>query len=169
MLRLWQEDGLLHGIGVSIGNQPVQTELLRCFLNLVVHTIAGINDEDSYRAFSDNDLNLLILGYKDYGRGVHYRRQNTDVDGKIRWVADHIAGLSDHFRSVSFDNLAIKQLDLKSKFSASFWDRFYMGGEGEFTMYVDLVENKFAASSIGERMDICSDDIRDLFRIVNET
>ena len=44
-----------------------------------------------------------------------------------------------------------------------------MGGEGEFTMYVDLVENKFAASSIGERMDVCSNDIRDLFRIVNET
>ena len=168
MLRLWQEDGLLHGIGVSIGNQPVQTELLCGFPNLVVHTIAGINDENCFRNLADNDLNLLILGYKDYGRGIHYYRQNPDVDGKIRWVADHVASLSDHFRSVSFDNLAIKQLDLRSKLSAYFWDRFYMGGEGEFTMYVDLVENKFAASSTDKRMDICSDDIRDLFRIVNK-
>ena len=106
--------------------------------------------------------------YKDYGRGVHNHRQNTDIEEKIRWVADYVAFLSDHFRLVSFDNLAIQQLDLRSKLSASFWDRFYMGGEGEFTMYVDLVENKFAASSIGERMDICSDDIQDLFRIVNK-
>ena len=75
---------------------------------------------------------LLILGYKDYGRGVHYHRQNTDVDLKIRWVADHVAGLSDHFRSVSFDNLAIRQLDFKNKLSAFFWNRFHMGGEEKY-------------------------------------
>ena len=41
-----------------------------------------------------------------------------------------------------------------------------MGGDGEFTMYVDLVEEVFAASSVSERQPIDSADIRELFRCV---
>lgn len=165
-LRSWQKDGLVHGVGVSV-NQPLEkTKDLEAFPLLVVHTIAGVAAGDVYKSLADRNLNILILGYKNYGRGAEYHRQNEDVERKIRWLADHIAELSEHFRLVCFDNLAIRQLGLKRKITPALWDQFYMGDDGEFTMYMDLVKGEYAASSVSERKEIFSDNIREIFQEV---
>ena len=166
-LRSWQAEGLIHGVGVSVHHPLQETTVLKAFPHLVVHTIAGVADPEAFKSLADKNLNLLILGYKDFSRGTGYHRQNENVERKIQWVADHVADLSEHFRSVCFDDLAIGQLDLKNKISPDAWKQFYMGGDGQFTMYVDLVKNEYAASSISERTAIFSDDIRDLFQTLH--
>lgn len=159
----WQNEGVLHGVGVSIHHPLEDTAALHGFPHIVVHTIAGVSGPDTYRSLADKDLDLLILGYKDFGRGHDYYIQNSNVERRIRWVADHIEPLSDHFRSICFDDLAVRQLDLKNKINPAVWKQFYMGGDGKFTLYVDLVRGEYAASSTVERRTIFSDDIRDLF------
>ena len=70
------------------------------------------------------------------------------------------------FKVVSFDNLAIDQLKLRRIFSNKDWNEFYMGDDGQFTMYIDLVEEKYALSSTSiERFEIM-DDIVDMFNVV---
>jgi hypothetical protein len=48
---------------------------------------------------------------------------------------------------VSFDNLAIEQLNLKRFFSEENWDKFYQGDDGSANLYIDLVEKQYALSS----------------------
>ena len=165
--RRWQTEGLIHGVGVSVNHPLQETAILESFPHLVVHTIAGVADPETFRSLADINLNLLTLGYKDFGRGTGYHRQNEDVERKNQWVADHVANLSEHFRSVCFDDLAIGQLDLKNKISPAAWKQFYMGGDGQFTMYVDLVKGEYSSSSVAERKTISSDEICDLFQTLH--
>ena len=65
------------------------------------------------------------------------------------------------FEVVSFDNLALKQLDVKSLLSEKEWNQFYMGDDGQngeqtsASMFVDMVERKFAKNSCSkERFDL---------------
>ena len=48
---------------------------------------------------------------------------------------------------MSFDNLAVEQLNLKEAFKDIF-DDYYMGDDGQFTYYVDLVYNTFSKLSL---------------------
>ena len=159
----WQKDGLIHGVGVSVNHQLADIYTLEVFPHLVVHTIAGVTDEETYRSIAERDLKILILGYKDRGRGIQYHKQNKNVERKIRWLADHILSFPDYFRSISFDDLAIRQLDIRKKITETAWNHLYMGRDGQYSMYVNLVRGEYAASSVSERKAIFSDDIRDLF------
>lgn len=64
---------------------------------------------------------------------------------------------------MSFDNLAIKQLDPKRFMSEDKWKSFYMGDDGAFTMYIDAVERKFAKSSTSTERWELTDDIKEMF------
>lgn len=162
-LHRWQAEGLIHGVGVSLHHPLGNAAALHDFPHLVVHTIAGVANPETFRSLADKNLNLLILGYKDFGRGHDYYEQNSNMERRIRWVADQIADLSDHFRSICFDDLAVRQHDLKNKINPAVWQQFYMGGDGQFTMYVDLVNGEYAVSSTAEKRMIFSNDVRDLF------
>jgi hypothetical protein len=48
---------------------------------------------------------------------------------------------------LSFDNLEINQLEIKRFLSEEKWKSIYMGGDGQFTMYIDGVRQEFAISS----------------------
>lgn len=109
------------------------------------------------------NLNLLILGYKDDGRGIANHAAHKEVERKLRWFRDHMIDLSDHFRSICFDDLSVRQLGLKDNLSEQAWKQLYMGGDGEFTMCEDLVKGEFAASSV----KIFRTDIRSLFWLIN--
>lgn len=131
--------------------------------------IVGLTDESVLRQLMDRNLNILLLGYKTFGRGSEYA-EDAECRARIRKQTDTLAGqvetLTQHFRAVSFDNLAIRQLAIGDKMSHDAFKRFYMGNDGEFTMYVDLVKNEFAVSSVSERKKINSSDIRELFKEV---
>ena len=72
------------------------------------------------------------------------------------------------FKCISFDNLAIKQLEPKRLMSEKDYKEFYMGDDGAFTCYVDAVNRQFAKSSVStERYDLM-DDIADMFKVVKD-
>ena len=48
---------------------------------------------------------------------------------------------------VSFDNLAIEQLDVKRLFTNKGWDKFYMGDDFCSTMYIDAIKQNYAPTS----------------------
>ena len=162
----WVTEGLVHGIGVSV-NEIIPcgiAEKLSAISSVVVHTVMGIANESVYRQTANRNLNILLLGYKTFGRGVKYRTDNSlDIARNVSWVQQHINEFTEHFRAVSFDNLAIEQTGIINKLKPELFKQIYMGEDGSFTMYVDLVENKYAVSSTSERHAIDCNTIDELF------
>lgn len=167
--RLYHER-LIHGVGVSV-DRPVnesEMELLKSIPTLVVHVIAGLVTDTTLASLALNDLNLLILGYKDYGRGVDYHARSPFIDQSIFIMKNGIESITKLFRHVSFDQLAVKQLGLQELVGNDTWDESYMGRDGEFTMYLDLVRNEYAVSSISPRHPLKDPHIRNTFASVRE-
>lgn len=171
-IAVWCKQGLLHGVGVSV-NRPLSTaevNALEQFPNLVVHTIAGVTTKETFKSLYDKGLKLLILGYKDFGRGVVYGKSHPYLTFDIDELANNLTELAKHFDIVSFDNLAVEQLGVKNMVSEDEWETSYMGDDGRFTMYVDLVKKQYALSSVSTRHDISSNNIDDLFNnVLNES
>ena len=49
---------------------------------------------------------------------------------------------------VSFDNLALKQLNVKRLMTKEEWEMFYMGDDGTMTFAINLVEGTFSPNSV---------------------
>lgn len=163
--------GLIHGIGVSLTDS---TDLnlyvnLEMFDNVVMHTIDGLLTKDDIQNMSDKNIKLLILGYKILGRGADYfDKHELEIDNNVKYLRENIKEISKHFDVISFDNLALEHLDMKSQIPDKEWERLYMGDEGEYTFFIDAVNKKFAVSSLAtERYDLM-DDVDDMFRKVRE-
>ena len=71
-----------------------------------------------------------------------------------------------HFCVVSFDNLAIEQLNVRRLISDEQWDEFYMGDDGTMTFYIDMVEGVFAKNSLSMERWPIMDNIDDMFNKV---
>lgn len=158
---------LVHGIGLSMKTPTDEfIQEAKGFKNAVIHTIAGINPVSHYEKLSGFGLKVLILGYKTFGRGIDYK--NSKVDEKIQNLYDELPNLISGFKVVSFDNLAIEQLNPKRLMSQKKWDEFYMGDDGSHTFYIDMVKNQFAKNSTANtRFDIEDGmSIKDMFTIV---
>lgn len=170
-IRHLQDLNLIHGLGVSV---PAMVhyrfiETLKGFRNTVVHTIAGYTPSQTYDILADHGLNLLILGYKVKGRGADYCAEyNDEISRRIRTLSEQIVDMREYFSAIAFDNLAVRQLKLSERFNPEEMSRLYMGDDGEFTMYIDLVRNQFAKSSSHPMKCINSDSVKDLFGQVHE-
>lgn len=165
----WACHGWIRGLGVSI-NQPVgegfisDLKYLNSFSCVVVHVIAGVVPWETLVKLSNNGLKLLILGYKDYGRGTTYLENHSDVHANINQLKDRIGYLYKHFKVVSFDNLALEQLDIRNTVDEETWENSYMGEDGSATFFIDAVANTYARSSISERIPIDVEDVNVLFK-----
>ena len=163
--------GLIHGVGVSLTDS---TDLnlyvnLEMFDNVVVHTIDGLLTKDDIKNMSDKNIKLLILGYKILGRGAdYYHTHKQDIQNNIAYIHDNIKEINQHFDVISFDNLALEHLDIKSHMPNKEWERLYMGDEGEYTFFIDAVNKKFAVSSLAEKQYDLMDNVDDMFRKVME-
>lgn len=147
----WQEKGLFAGLGISFNSSPRSDfiEKVMLFPNAVIHTINGILTETDVKFLADKGLKLLILGYKTKGRGQrnldeHSKEIMENMDTLKRLLPE----MFKQFEVVSFDNLALEQLDVKSILDQDTWDEVYMGDEGAYTFYIDLVKGTFARSSL---------------------
>ena len=161
-------DKLIYGIGISL-KEPTEefVNKVNQFPNAVIHTINGILSPNDYEILKDNGLKVLILGYKQLRRGVdYYDSHEVDVCKKQDWLYDNLAEMLNHFEVVSFDNLAINQLDVKRLLSEDKWDEFYMGDDGNYTFYIDLVEGTFAKNSLSMERWPIMDNIDDMFNKV---
>lgn len=146
----------INGIGISVFDITDEEIKMIKNVNGVCHVIIGVTPIEVMKKLSDNNIKVLVLGYKNFRRGEkHYKDFKNEIDISINNWSDFISkAIQEKYYSViSFDNLAIKQLNLKEKLSQKEWDSFFMGDDGidgEFSsasMYIDLVENKFALNS----------------------
>ena len=156
---------LIHGVGISI-NTPIPDEIINYLVripNLVVHVIAGIVPWETLVKLSNHNIKLLILGYKTWGRGIQYAENHNEIQQNIHTLEMRLPYLMEHFALVSFDNLALEQLHMRDHVSDEEWEKCYMGDDGTHTMYLDMVEEKYAVSSVSTREPIFSNDIRVLF------
>lgn len=161
---------LIHGIGVSVNSNvtEVEMQLYQKIPNLVIHVIAGIVSMNILNKLANHGLKLLILGYKDFGRGESYLKYHSEINSKIQELEDNLDELRKRFKVISFDNLAIEQLHIRAHISPEKWNKYYMGNDGQFTMYVDLVKNEYAKSSTSKRYFIYSNNIDKLFSDIPE-
>lgn len=173
LLKELTDNKLIYGLGVSYIGGPHNNcaEAIKPFPNAVVHVINGIVHIDDLKALANNDLKILILGYKNFRRGkVLYDECGNKIDYLKSQFYDMLPKIVNDgwFKCISFDNLAIKQLEPKRLMSEEDYKEFYMGDDGSFTMYVDAVNRQFAKSSVStERYDLM-DDIADMFKIVRD-
>ena len=149
-----EKHGLIKGIGVSL-TDPTQDDFIETvkeFPNAVIHVVAGVTHPEDIGYLMGHDLKLLILGYKQTGRGKdYYKHSSTLINDNIAWLE---SGIMDEvlsgFKVVSFDNLAIEQLHMKDKLTKEEWNMFYGGDDGTLTFFIDLVKGVFARNSLSQ-------------------
>ena len=162
------DNKLVYGVGISYDRNSFDNEMIKMIKsipNSVIHTIAGILEIEDILKLVNNDFKLLILGYKKKGRGKLF--YNDKVKFNLDILRMNIKFIISKFKVMSFDNLALKQLDVKSFIPKDKWEKFYMGDEGQYTFFIDLVNNQFAISSLEEEMyDMNDMDIDEMFEYI---
>lgn len=171
---------LIYGLGISLVStkQDGFIEAVQKFPNAVIHIINGIVTLDELEMLAYHNLKILILGYKEVRRGkdlfysdlatqswiMQLRKETYDMLPQIigcRW-----------FDVVSFDNLAIKQLNPQRLMSKEKWNEMYMGDDGidgEMTsasMFIDMVERQFAKNSCSMDRYPLMDNITDMYNVL---
>ena len=159
LLRELSNQKLIYGLGISLTN-PYEEGFIaavKSFPNAVIHVINGVVTLAQLSALGCKDLKILILGYKEVRRGVAYK---ADVDHMVEFRKNRLYAslpfIAEHnwFKTISFDNLALEQLEPKRFLSDEFYQEHYLGCDGidgetqtSASYYVDLVENVFARNS----------------------
>lgn len=176
------EQGFIYGLGVSYtGGDRESTyrfadEVSR-FPNAVIHIINGIVSMEQVLWLSErnHELKILILGYKDFRRGAnHHAKVGQVVDNKMHNMYEYLPQIVENgwFKTVSFDNLAIYQLDAKRLMSEKEWKIFYMGDDGRdgelssASMYVDAVSGQFARNSCSAERFPVTNNITEMFQFL---
>ena len=173
LIKKLVDEKLIYGLGVSLVNPTDEfISLIQQYPNAVIHVINGILKPSDVEMLSDKNLKMLILGYKQLRRGGEwYSEDHENIIIKQMWLKENLGGIIERFKVVSFDNLAIEQLEVQRLMSQEEWDEFYMGDDGSMTYYIDMVEQKFARSSTADfnrRYDLL-DSVDEMFKkIVSE-
>lgn len=170
LIKKLVDEKLIYGLGVSLVNPTKHfIELIKQYPNAVIHVINGVLKPSDIKALENNNLKMLILGYKHLRRGNEYfETEQNDIEVKQQWLYENLEDIIQKFKVVSFDNLAIEQLNVKRLLTQEEWDEFYMGDDGKVTYYVDMVERKFAQSSTApfdKRYDLL-DSVDDMFKVI---
>jgi hypothetical protein len=135
---------LIKGLGISYRsslNWDVPRFILE-YEHTVFHVIAGI---DSIYEIMDLSIRgvkkVLVLGEKDFG--FNYGKVDLTTKKHKEWFW-FISKLFRIFDIVSFDNLALEQMDIKRFFNDESWNVF---NQGEHSFYINAVDEYFAPSS----------------------
>lgn len=170
MIKKYQKNGLIRAIGVSLHKPTV--ELAKCVNqldNVVFHVINGIVTPQHFDWIRRNINNpkVLILGYKHFRRGNDfYDIANKRIGELQRLLYAALPRLLKEMNVVSFDNLALEQLNVKRLLTDEEWNLFYQGDEGSSNMYIDAVEGKFAQNSTSTvRYDLAK-DVKEMFEVI---
>lgn len=167
LIKKLVDEKLIYGLGVSLVNPTDEfISLIQQYPNAVIHVINGILKPSDVEKLSDKNLKMLILGYKQLRRGSDwYSEDRENIAVKQMWLKENLGSIIEHFKVVSFDNLAIEQLEVQRLMSQEEWDEFYMGDDSEFTYFIDMVEKKFSKSStasLDDRFDLL-ESVDDMF------
>lgn len=167
LIKKLVDEKLIYGLGVSLVNSTDEfISLIQQYPNAVIHVINGILKLSDVEILSDKNLKILILGYKQLRRGGDYLyKEFESIITKQMWLKENLGNIIEHFKVVSFDNLAIEQLEVQRLMTKEEWDEFYMGNDSEFTYFIDMVEKKFSKNStapLNERYDLL-ESVDDMF------
>ena len=167
---------LIFGLGISLVNlTPQFIEKVKKIPTAVIHVINGLVTEDQLRQLKDNGLKVLVLGYKEFRKGKKlYEKEPEKIEAGKQMMKDLLPTIIKEgwFQVISFDNLALKQLDVRSLMSQEQWDRFYMGDDGlensqtSATMFVDAVKGEFAKNSCAEERYPLMDTAEDMLKFL---
>lgn len=158
------KEKLIWGLGISLDDN-FNFETLNKIQkkdNVVFHVIYGVNDISILDKIQKSPVKkVLILGYKTVGRGIDFITTN-DLTDKMNYWKNKIGN---YIRKIhlSFDNLALKQLPIKDYLTDEEWKQFFMGEDGQFTMYIDAVKNEYAMNSTAKERYPINKNIVDIF------
>lgn len=157
---------LIYGLGISI-DENFDFSLINKIdhtSNIVFHVIAGVNNISILDKIKQSKIHkVLILGYKEVGRGIDYHSENVELIKK-EWT-DNISKYLGSLQ-LSFDNISINQLEIRNHLPEDIWNKFYMGNEGQFSMYMDIVSSTFSVSSTSKEKFPIEGTIEDMFKKV---
>jgi hypothetical protein len=156
------DEKLIFGLGISYygANNALDSFMTP---NTVLHMILGVHAYTELEKVKARwpDAKVLLLGYKTFGRGATYK---GPVETTIKGWYDNLKTFFNTDLTISFDNLGIEQMNLRRFFSPKAWERFYMGDDGTFTMYMDLVKQQYAPTSTSpERFSIADMGMASIF------
>lgn len=165
-LRALQANKFIYGLGISYRGPQFLKDLPTTldYNNTVFHLILGINSFSDcmsvIRWSKERGVKpkILLLGYKQFGKGADY--YSPELQKKInKWHAYLSLLLQIEGLTLSFDNLAIKQLQLNKVLGKEQWDTLFQGPDQTHTFYVDAIEKTVAGTSTSEeRFPITADD-----------
>ena len=146
-------------IGISCSNIN-QIKELNNLINrndkIVIHIINHIfNPTDLIKLKKlDNIRNILILGYKNLGRGKTFETKYKSIT-KL--------DIDKSNKNIGFDNLALKQIDMTSTKN---YDLYYLGEDGTASFYIDLVNKTYSLSSTNKEIqfNIENKNINEMFK-----
>ena len=169
-VKYLQENNLIYGLGVSVQtiSQPILNAIKQC-KNVVLHLVCGICNQKVLQTLYDQNFKVLFLGFKKCGKGDwYYERHGDVVEENINYVKDNLKQIVKHFQVVSFDNLALVQLDVRNSISEQAWEKYYLGKDGTRSMYLDFVNETFHVSSISKDMfsGKLTNDVKGMFNVV---
>lgn len=175
-LKFLVEQKLIYGLGVSLVRVTNDfIDALKEFPSAVIHVINGMVTPLELECLSGEGLKILILGYKQFRRGEQlYQEQGEQIEETKSWLYKKLPTIISEgwFEVVSFDNLAIKQLDAERLMSNEDWEQFFMGDDGQdgnmtsASMYVDMVNREFAKNSCSTKRYKLTDDIEEMFKFL---
>ena len=153
---------LIYGLGISLNRYDPQTfEIAKRYPNIVFHVILGIVNKEKLLSIPSG-LKILLLGYKRFGRGIDF--YSDEILKNIKEVERNFKDIKSNFSSIGFDNLALEQLEAKKHLPRPIYNEFYMGDDGKFTMYIDLVKKEYAVSSTSSTRYPLLNDIESMFK-----
>jgi len=157
LLNGFINDGLIRGIGCSVTNENfdnIKPVLENSASHLVFHLIIGVHSIEIVESILNKfgKARILLLGYKQFGNGVNYysKRQKAIDDNIYKWYTQIYKLFKKSGLTLSFDNLAIDQLNVKRLLREDDWNLFYQGqdeGLESGSMYIDLVKGEYSHSS----------------------
>lgn len=133
----------IKGLGVSYrsGLKFTVPQFVLDYEHTVFHVISGIDDIMDVLSLNDFGVKkILVLGEKDFGFNKGKVDLNTQRHKHWYWW---IGKCIETFELVSFDNLALEQLNVKRLFVSDF-ETF---DQGEHSFYINAVDGYLAPSS----------------------
>ena len=123
--------------------------------------------------FSGEDAKIFVF-FDPQSKLVHEVKvvieHETQEVGRRHYLTlkDNLKEMSHHFEVLSFDNLALEQLNVKGSgiLSPEQWDEFYMGDDGNYTFYIDLVKKEFSKNSVSDKRYPLLDSVDAMFEKV---
>ena len=169
---------LVYGLGVSLVNPSDEfINKLKQIPNVVVHVINGIVTISQLQSLANIGAKILVLGYKTIRRGeTLYDREKPIIEIKKTQLKEMLPTIikENWFKVISFDNLALNQLDVKNLMPKDRWDEFYMGDDGidgqvtSASMFIDAITGEFALNSCAKERFPIMNTIEEMYAFLKQ-